>query len=205
MDDQEKIINNTLMLINNKLNIILPVSNNIIDYNKYLVIVLNIIKKPRFIPRSWLDEKEDLLSRIEIAKEELESNIRNNAKADAISDGMPRGQSNPDSEYEKHMRRIELEKEIIPKLEMKLSIIDYKIKLLDMDFDNNIKDHIKELVELVPNDRHKDILKQFYIYRKSYRQIANDSFISEETAKDYRTRGIKSLTEILYNFCQKHH
>ena len=205
MDEEKVIINNTISIVEKKLNIILVTNNERNAYNKYLDTVLNIIKKPKYIPRSWIDEKDDLISRIETAKEELEDNLRNTVKADSFGDGMPRGQSNPDSEYQKHIRRLELEQTIIPNLEKKLKEITHKIHLLDLDFDNNIKDQVKELVELVPNERHKDILKQFYIYRKTYRQIAADTFISEETAKDYRKRGFKTLSDILYNFCQKTH
>ena len=205
MDEQEIIITNTITTIENKLNIILVINNEKNDYSKYLDTVLNIIKKPKYIPRSWIDEKDDLIARIETAKEELEENLRSYAKVDSIGNGMPRGQSNPDSECQKHIRRLELEQTIIPNLENKLKEITHKINLLDLDFDNNIKDQVKELVELVPNERHKDILKQFYIYRKTYRQIAADTFISEETAKDYRKRGLKTLSDILYNYCQKTH
>lgn len=199
------VIYNTCKVINNKLNIVLPKSDNIYEYNNYLDIVLNIVKKPKLIPRSWIDEKEDLTKRIATAKKEFLTNVSSTVRGDSFGDGMPRGQSNVKAEEEKHMRRLELEGEIIPYLEAKLEAVEHKINLLDIDFDNNIKDQINDFIDLIPNDRYKDVMKQFYIYRKTYRAIANDTFIAEETAKDYRKRGFKSLVNILYNYTKNTH
>ena len=198
----ESVISNTINIITTKLNIELVNSNNIEDYYKYLNRVLNIVKKPQFVPRSWIDEKEDLEDRITTIKEEISRNELSYVRGDSFGDGMPRGQSNPDSEEQKHIRRLDLY-EKLHTLEIRLKDVEHVINLINIDFDDDVKDQIKQFIELLLNEHHKDVLKQFYIYRKDYKTIARDTYIAEETAKDYRKRGFKTLGNILYNFCQK--
>lgn len=205
----KKISNNTSNLIstinkiNNKLNIKLTKLNTIKEYKDYLNVVLNSVKKPKYIPISWLDEREDLNRRLTRAREELERNKITIVKADGSGSDMPIQSGYINSTEQLHLRRIELEQEIIPRLETKLDKVNYKINLLDQEFDDTLKDYVKELIEFVPNETYKDVLLQFYIYKKTKTKIASDYYLSQETIKSYRFRGFSSLVDVIYTAMQK--
>ncbi len=194
---------NILNKINNKLNITFNNNSTIKEYRDYLSVVLNSVKKTKYIPVSWLDEKEDLAKRLSRAKEELEQNKTRIVKSDGVVSDMPFQVGFINTTERQHLRRIELEQEIIPRLEEKLNKVNYKIALLEQEFDDNLKDYVKELIEFIPNEIYKDVLLQFYIYKKTKTKIATDNYLSQETIKSYRTRGFNSLLDVVYTAMRK--
>ena len=196
------ILNNTISIINDKLNIKLPISNNIEDYIKYTKNILNIVKNPKYVPLYLVDEKSDLEQRLTIAKQELEANERDyvnsdNLNADSVGSFVP---GNPNSQELKYIRRNALKIEIIPKLEDSIAKLDLQIKSYELDFGIIIKDPVKELIKIMPNERYKDILLQSFIFKKKNLEISKKAYLTVESVKEYKKRGIKILADILLKY-----
>ena len=197
-------INTIINSLDIKLNIKLPV-DNINNIKIYLRNILSIAKNPRVIPQSWLLEREELIKRLARYKIELENNYNDYAASDHFGDGLSKNGTSTSTEVDKHVRRKLLESKIIPQLDDQLKILDSKIETIKLDFDESIKDYIKELIKTVPNERHKDVMLQFYIYRQKMNDIAEATMLSIETVRDYNKRGFKSLCDILFDFSKKRH
>lgn len=185
------VITSAVSAVHAKLSLELPVaSDDIRDYNKYLKRILDSVKERKWIPVSLYRERADYQKR-------YERSLRNYARGDSFGDGMPRGQENPNSEYDKQIERLTLK--------AKLDDINARIESLDSQADYEIKDIVKELIELVPNEKHSDIMKLYYIYRESHEQIADETHYALETVKSYRKRGFETLANILMDFSKKIH
>ena len=147
-------------------------------------------------------EKTDLEQRLTIAKQELEANERDyvnsdNLNADSVGSFVP---GNPNSQELKYIRRNALKIEIIPKLEDSIAKLDLQIKSYELDFGIIIKDPVKELIKIMPNERYKDILLQSFIFKKKNLEISKKAYLTVESVKEYKKRGIKILADILLKY-----
>lgn len=186
----ESVINEAINIAANNFNIQFPDSEDYEDYNYFLDTLLLRLRKKTRIPNSLLKEQDDLEQRIARSQ-------RSYVRGDSFGDGMPLPQLDPTTEEKKHIKRLELIE--------RLKVVNARIEEYQEEFDDTVKDGLKNLIELVPNEKHRDIMLQFYIYKMSYKSISLETYYSEETIKSYRKRGIDSLTDILFNFCQKTH
>lgn len=163
-----------------------PTNENDDELRKYINDFLYKVKKVK-IPISLRDEQKDL-------QERLERNYRNFVQADSFGEcqygcGVPR------SADDRFIERLELER--------KLRDLNNIINALQDVQDYLFKDTAKALIELIDNETQKDILKQYYVYKKSATQIAYENYYSIDTIKQYRKRGLKAIVEVWKNQVKK--
>lgn len=101
----------------------------------------------------------------------------------------------PRSADDRFIERLELER--------KLRDLNNIINALQDVQDYLFKDTAKALIELIDNETQKDILKQYYVYKKSATQIAYENYYSIDTIKQYRKRGLKAIVEVWKNQVKK--